>query len=258
VEPFSGTVSLPIISANGSIAFLKNEDKTKFTSKNHIFLVNIADNSIPKEIVLHSGVDTEDVWPLSPEMLTWSNDESKLFVSASDTGRGNTFEISIRTGATAENSKNIPILLDIGDGSATSVHRYSSSPSDRQLLVSKTSLVESSVFLVVDPFAKSLKVLSTLADCKNLGLHRGQISEVWFKGHGDYQVHSWMIKPSYFKEGEKYPLALLIHGGPLSSWQDGWSTRWNPVLFAEQGYIVVTPDVTGRQLIYVSFSPTTF
>lgn len=53
------------------------------------------------------------------------------------------------------------------------------------------------------------------------------------------------MKPSFFDEKKKYPLALLIHGGPQSSWGDAWSTRWNPAVWAEQGYVVVAPNVTG-------------
>jgi dipeptidyl aminopeptidase/acylaminoacyl peptidase len=48
-------------------------------------------------------------------------------------------------------------------------------------------------------------------------------------------VHSWVYKPSHFEEGKKYPLALLIHGGPQGAWGDSWSTRWNPAVYAEQG-----------------------
>ena len=54
-----------------------------------------------------------------------------------------------------------------------------------------------------------------------------------------------MVKPSFFKPGKKYPLAYLIHGGPQGAWNDQWSTRWNPAVFAEQGYIVITPNPTG-------------
>ncbi|KUJ22167.1 alpha/beta-hydrolase [Mollisia scopiformis] len=242
---FSGTIAFPIISNKGCVAFLKSEDKAKVASKNHIFFVNRACESDPKEISLHSGVGKDD-WPLNPELLTWSNDESKLLVSAADMGHQRVFEILIHTSTGPEGLTNVPIHLEIGHGSISSVHRCSSSPSDRRLLVSKSSFIESSVFLVVDPSSsKSPEVLSAVAGCENLGLHRGQIIETWFKGHGDYQVHCWITRPSYFQEGEKYPVALLIHGGPHSSWQDAWGTRWNPILFAEQGYIVVSPDVTG-------------
>lgn len=40
-------------------------------------------------------------------------------------------------------------------------------------------------------------------------------------------------------------MAYLIHGGPQGAWTDGWSTRWNPAVFAEQGYVVVCPNPTG-------------
>src|SRR2546430_11414659 len=37
----------------------------------------------------------------------------------------------------------------------------------------------------------------------------------------------------------------LIHGGPQGAWTDAWSTRWNPAVFAEQGYVVICPNPTG-------------
>ena len=42
--------------------------------------------------------------------------------------------------------------------------------------------------------------------------------ELWFKGAGDVMVHGWAIKPPGFKAGhaKKYPVVLLIHGGPQS------------------------------------------
>lgn len=54
-----------------------------------------------------------------------------------------------------------------------------------------------------------------------------------------------MVKPSTFDPSKKYPLAYLIHGGPQGAWNDQWSTRWNPAVFAEQGYVVITPNPTG-------------
>ncbi|TVY34335.1 Dipeptidyl-peptidase [Lachnellula subtilissima] len=244
-EKYSGTVTLPIITSSGLVAFLKNEDRAKMTSKNHIFYGKVSDNSITKELILHTGPIIEELWSLNPEKLMWSNDEKKIFISAADTGRQRAFQLSIPNIEASANDKNIPTALEFGLGSISSIYNYSSSPSDKRILVSKTGFVDSSTFLTVHPPTNTFTILSTLTDCEELGLNRGQVSEFWFQGDGDYQVHSWIIKPSFFQETEKYPLALLIHGGPLSSWQDSWSTRWNPILFAEEGYIVVCPDVTG-------------
>ena len=57
-------------------------------------------------------------------------------------------------------------------------------------------------------------------------------------GYND-TVYGWILKPINFNREKTYPVALLIHGGPESSWTSGWSYRWNPQLFANQGYAVV-------------------
>ena len=57
-------------------------------------------------------------------------------------------------------------------------------------------------------------------------------------GYND-TVYGWIMKPINFDETKKYPVALLIHGGPESSWTSGWSYSWNPTMYAQQGYAVV-------------------
>ena len=57
-------------------------------------------------------------------------------------------------------------------------------------------------------------------------------------GYND-TVYGWIMKPINFEQNKKYPVALLIHGGPESSWTSGWSYSWNPSMYAQQGYAVV-------------------
>jgi dipeptidyl aminopeptidase/acylaminoacyl peptidase len=38
-----------------------------------------------------------------------------------------------------------------------------------------------------------------------------------------------------------WPLVVLLHGGPLGSW-NGWHWRWNPHVWAAEGYAVLLPD----------------
>ena len=52
-------------------------------------------------------------------------------------------------------------------------------------------------------------------------------------------VQYWLIKPPNFDPATKYPVVFLIHGGPQGVWGDAWSTRWNPSLWAAQGWVVV-------------------
>ena len=64
-------------------------------------------------------------------------------------------------------------------------------------------------------------------------------------GAGGAPVQYWLIKPPHFDPAKKYPVVFLIHGGPQGDWGDGWSSRWNPSLWAAQGWVVVAPNPRG-------------
>ncbi len=40
-------------------------------------------------------------------------------------------------------------------------------------------------------------------------------------------------------------MKFLIHGGPEGAWGDDWSYRWNPELFAANGYVVIMINFHG-------------
>jgi dipeptidyl aminopeptidase/acylaminoacyl peptidase len=58
-------------------------------------------------------------------------------------------------------------------------------------------------------------------------------------------MQMWILKPPGFDPKKKWPLAYLVHGGPQGAWEDGWSFRWNPELWAAQGYVVALPNPRG-------------
>ena len=59
------------------------------------------------------------------------------------------------------------------------------------------------------------------------------------------RVQGFLVKPPNFDASKKYPVKFLIHGGPEGAWGDSWSYRWNPELFAANGYVVVMINFTG-------------
>lgn len=61
----------------------------------------------------------------------------------------------------------------------------------------------------------------------------------------DGEMQMWILKPPGFDAAKKYPVVYLIHGGPQGAWEDGWSWRWNPTLWAAQGYVVALPNPRG-------------
>lgn len=59
------------------------------------------------------------------------------------------------------------------------------------------------------------------------------------------KAHGFILKPASFDPSKKYPLIVLIHGGPQGAWGDNWGYRWNPQIFANRGYVVFMPNPRG-------------
>jgi dipeptidyl aminopeptidase/acylaminoacyl peptidase len=57
------------------------------------------------------------------------------------------------------------------------------------------------------------------------------------------EVHGLMVKPASFVAGRKYPMILLIHGGPNG--QDDHSFSFDRQLFAAHGYVVISVNYRG-------------
>jgi dipeptidyl aminopeptidase/acylaminoacyl peptidase len=67
----------------------------------------------------------------------------------------------------------------------------------------------------------------------------------WFEGANGARVEGFLIRPPHFDASKKYPLLLLVHGGPQGSWADDWGYRWNEELFASPGYVAVMINPRG-------------
>lgn len=69
--------------------------------------------------------------------------------------------------------------------------------------------------------------------------------EVEWTGAVGKKIHGFVIKPADFDASKKYPLAVIIHGGPQSAFYDSWGYRWNPQVWANHGYVVFMPNPRG-------------
>ncbi len=69
--------------------------------------------------------------------------------------------------------------------------------------------------------------------------------ELTWEGGAGAKVSGWLFKPVNYAADKKYPLVVLIHGGPQGAWYDSWSYRWNPQIFVSAGYMVFMPNPRG-------------
>ncbi|KAL9128254.1 MAG: hypothetical protein Q9217_003044 [Psora testacea] len=240
-EGFEGASTSPVFTPDGeSAVFLQMKENGYESAKNRVLLLDV---ERPDDVIeLMETFNGRGLWDRSPEAVSFSNDARKLYLTAEETGRVKLFKLDL-----PDNPRHLAILPDVLTevGYVSDVRSLGAESS--RLFLSGTSLVDNSVYSILDPQrASEAQIVSSNSNNGSLfGLSQDQVSETWFDGAGDYQVHAWVIKPSNFSSDQKYPLAYLIHGGPQGSWEDSWSTRWNPAVFAEQGYVVVTPNPTG-------------
>ena len=66
-----------------------------------------------------------------------------------------------------------------------------------------------------------------------------------FQGARGENVHGLLVKPPDFDPSSKYPLVMLIHGGPQGAWMDNFHFRWNAQMFAAPGYVVAMINFHG-------------
>jgi dipeptidyl aminopeptidase/acylaminoacyl peptidase len=249
VPGLDGAASYPVFSPNGqSMAFLQMATDGYESDKNRIVLVHglggLESGGYVSCFELMRTPDGQGGWDRSPTSLKWSLDGKMLLLEAEDTGRGCLFALDLDVTPGPEwrprQLTDSGYIIDFAPLSATS----------NLLIVSSNNLVDNSVYTLVNPDPlvqrQAPVVISSLSmNGSMFGLSPEQVSSIWWKGANDHPVHAWMMRPSFFRADQTYPLAYLIHGGPQGAWNDQWSTRWNPAVFAEQGYIVICPNPTG-------------
>jgi dipeptidyl aminopeptidase/acylaminoacyl peptidase len=73
----------------------------------------------------------------------------------------------------------------------------------------------------------------------------GEVRSVTYKGARDAEIQMWVVYPPGFDPGRKYPVYMLLHGGPHNAMPDGTQWRWNAHVFASWGYIVTWHNFHG-------------
>ena len=169
------------------------------------------------------------------EEVVWSSDSSRLFYVMEDRGRSS-LHTKLATGGSAR-----PIISGpnhIGD--------VQFSPDRKTMIYSANSGSRPAEIFKVGSTGGAPTALTKLNE-ELLGRYElTPLEEFWVDNPTDKsRVHSFVVKPAGFRRGRKYPVLVLIHGGPQGAWGEAWSYRWNPQVFASAGFVVVMPNPRG-------------
>ena len=76
-------------------------------------------------------------------------------------------------------------------------------------------------------------------------LAKGSVEQRWVKTTDGKDMMYWVILPPHFDATKKYPTLLFCEGGPQSPVSQFWSYRWNFMIMASHGYVIVAPNRHG-------------
>ena len=168
----------------------------------------------------------------TPSHLLWSEDGKRLYATVEDTGQVRLVSLDAATGALAPLTR--------------SGHVSDYDARAGRLVVARDSLEAPADLYLVAPNGRAELQLTHANQAVLAEIPMGETSEQFsFSGWNGETVHGYVVKPSGFRPGHKYPVAFLIHGGPHGSFGDAWSYRWNPEAWAGMGYAVVMIDFHG-------------
>jgi dipeptidyl aminopeptidase/acylaminoacyl peptidase len=168
-------------------------------------------------------------WDRSVNSIAWAPDGRSLLVTAGDTLDTPVFRVDVRTGAVTRLTEGGTAgnVVPLRDGSALYTLNSLQSPDD---------------LYRIDRRGRSARLTQVNAD-KLAELDPVAVRRFSFPGARGDRVWGQIVKPA--GASERLPVAFLIHGGPQSSFGNGWSYRWNPWVFAAPGYAAVTVDFHG-------------
>jgi dipeptidyl aminopeptidase/acylaminoacyl peptidase len=223
LTPGAGADVQPVFSPDGRTLFVRAQRRGGFESDR--WYVDAYDRTTGQKRTVFETPD------LSVSDFTVSKDGASIWFTAADQGRDHLYSVAVSGGAPKR----------IAEGGAVGAPQ----PGDGFVVFSKSSLTAPpEIFRVASAGGTEKALTGENAQLgRDVAFTPAESRSV--KGAGGAPVQYWLLKPPNFDASRKYPVVFLIHGGPQGAWGDAWSTRWNPALWAAQGWVVAAPNPRG-------------
>jgi dipeptidyl aminopeptidase/acylaminoacyl peptidase len=169
---------------------------------------------------------TEPSFDRSAESLAWSHENTIYFIAENETLRP-VYSMVPKAGAA-------PKKIVDGFNSGMSL-----SDDGKTLLLTRTSLTQPAEIFVAASDGSGLKPVTHANDTLLANLEMNAPEKFWYDGAEGTKVQAMLIRPPKFDATKKYPVLVLLHGGPQTMWGDSWGYRWNAQVFSAAGYVTL-------------------
>lgn len=214
----------PLFSPDGSLlAFTRQHIKGFYADTRRLMI---------HEVATGRTNEITGSWDRSADGLVWAPDNRTLYGAIDDAGTRRVYAISTRGGqvraVTAETD--VMSLSMAQDGTLAALNQ---------------SFLYPPRLVLVDTRRGTLQRLDTFNDEILEGIELGTYESVTYEGYDGEPIQMWVHYPPGFDPEKKYPLFLLIHGGPHNAITDGFHFRWNAQTFASWGYVTAWHNFHG-------------
>ena len=164
-------------------------------------------------------------------------DGATIFLLAEDQGRQRLYAVPAAGGDVRE----------VGTLSAGTIGSVDSGGSRAAPVLVGTweSAINPPEVVAIDARSGERKLLSHFNTDRAASIDWQPLRDFWFTSARGARIHSFVALPPGFDPSRKYPLFVLLHGGPHSMWVDQFVIRWNYHLLAQPGYVVLLTNYTG-------------
>jgi dipeptidyl aminopeptidase/acylaminoacyl peptidase len=170
-------------------------------------------------------------WDRSIASFAWSRDGKTLFATTDHLGQRPLWAIDAVTGRASA-------ITGAGE-----VEGFSVGP--KRVLYTLSNLANPADLYDVGFAGGKTRQLTHLNQAALAQRKLGDYEQFSFPGWNNENVFGYVVKAADFKPDRKFPVALLVHGGPQGSMANEWHWRWNAQNFAGAGYGVVLIDFHG-------------
>ena len=213
----------PVFSPDGSQLAWLSMATAKFESdKKRLMVLDIKSGEVR---------DLTENWDRWPEQIAWApNGKSIVFTGYSD-GVAPVFKVNVATTeftTIADEQADFTGAIPVNDNEVIALRHSMRSPNE-----------------IVGIKEGNIEQLSHVNDELLAQLKLGEVKKVEVPTSDGKMMTCWEILPPDFDPNKKYPALLYCQGGPQQAVSQFWSYRWNFMIMAANGYVVIAPNRRG-------------
>jgi dipeptidyl aminopeptidase/acylaminoacyl peptidase len=182
-------------------------------------------------VILTSGFDRGvSSFALTP-------DSKSIYLTAEEAGNEKLYTL-------AADGNEVRLAMDMTRGVYTNL-RIPAKASSTILIANWESAINPPEVFRLDLNSKTQQPLTSFNADQVAKIDWLPLRHFWFTSKAGKRIHNMIALPPNFDEHKKYPLLVVMHGGPHSMWRDNWGLRWNYFMLSRPGYVVLLTNYSG-------------